>query len=77
MKKLILALTVSALSLAAYAGSSADAKAKDSASCCADKAKAAGASCQDAKSACCEGGAKKVKVVMSPKAAGEAASNKS
>ena len=52
MKKLILILTVSAFSIGAYAGGKESA-AKGQAACCADKAKA-GATCQDAKAACCE-----------------------
>ena len=75
MKKIILVLTVSAFSLGAYAGGP-EVAAKAQAACCADKAKAAGATCQDAKAACCEKtvaakNGKKVKVVQSPKAAGQ------
>jgi hypothetical protein len=74
MKKIILVLAVSVFSIGAYAGSKESA-ARGQAACCADKAKA-GASCQDAKAACCEGSvasknAKKVRIVQSPKAAGQ------
>ena len=75
MKKIILVLTVSAFSIGAYAGGK-ECAAKGQAACCADKAKA-GATCQDAKAAaCCEKSlagknGKKVKVVQSPKAAGQ------
>ena len=74
MKKIILVLTISAFSIGAYAGSKESA-AKGQAACCADKAKA-GATCQDAKAACCEKSlaaknSKKVRVVQSPKAAGQ------
>ena len=75
MKKIILVLTVSVFAIGAYAGSKESA-AKGQAACCADKAKA-GASCQDAKAAaCCEKtvagkNSKKVRVVQSPKAAGQ------
>jgi len=74
MKKIILVLTVSAFSIGAYAGGKESA-AKGQAACCADKAKA-GATCQDAQAACCEKSlsgknAKKVRVVQSPKAAGQ------
>lgn len=73
MKKTVLVLIVSAFSIAAYAGGP-ECAAKGKAAC-ADKAKA-GASCQEAKSACCEKSlagkdTKKVKVVQSPKAAGQ------
>ena len=74
MKKIILVLTVSAFSIGAYAGGK-ECAAKGQAACCADKAKA-GATCQDAKAACCEKSlaaknSKKVRVVQSPKAAGQ------
>ena len=73
MKKIILVLTVSAFSIGAYAGGK-ECAAKGQAAC-ADKAKA-GATCQDAKAACCEKSlaaknSKKVRVVQSPKAAGQ------
>jgi len=68
MKKIILVLSVSVFCIAAYAGSPAAGKDKDA--CCADKAKA-GATCQAGKSACCDKDSKKVKVVQSPKAAGQ------
>jgi hypothetical protein len=74
MKKIILVLTVSVFSIAAYAGGK-ESTAKGQAACCADKAKA-GASCQDAKASCCENSiagknSKKVRIVQSPKAAGQ------
>ena len=75
MKKIILVLTVCAFSIGAYAGGK-ECAAKAQAACCADKAKAAGTTCQAGKGACCEKSvaaknAKKVKVVHSPKAAGQ------
>jgi hypothetical protein len=75
MKKIILVLTISAFSMGAYAGGP-ECAAKAQAACCADKAKAAGATCEAGKGACCEKSvamknAKKVKVVQSPKAAGQ------
>jgi hypothetical protein len=75
MKKIIVIVAVSAFTFGAYAGSKGSA-AKTEAACCADKAKA-GASCQDAKAACCDktvagkNDTKKVRVVQSPKAAGQ------
>ena len=74
MKKIILVLTVSVFSIAAYAGGK-ECAAKGQAACCADKAKA-GATCQDAKAACCEKSlagknSKKVRVVQSLKAVGQ------
>jgi len=74
MKKIILVLAVSAFSIGAYAGGK-EVAAKGQAACCADKAKA-GATCQDAKSACCADSvagknSKKVKIVQSPKAIGQ------
>jgi len=75
MKKIILVLTVSVFSIGAYAGGKECAAKGQAAACCADKAKA-GATCQDAKAACCENSlagknSKKVRVVQSPKAAGQ------
>ena len=77
MKKIILLLTVSAFSIGAYAGGKETA-AKAQAACCADKAKAAGATCQDAKAAACcdktvagKTDSKKSRIVQSPRAVGQ------
>ena len=71
MKKIILVLTVSAFTVAAFAGGPCCGGDKDKAAC-AGKSKAAGATCQDGKAACCEK-SKDAKKVQSPKAASESA----
>jgi hypothetical protein len=67
MKKTILVLTLSAFSIAAFAGGPCCGGDKGK-TACADKAKVAGATCQDGKAACCEK-SKDAKKVQSPKAA--------